>query len=788
MAPRNGEQARRLHKCKSVEARALVVVVLIALSVFGSTSRAANPRDVDAAINDAVKYLYSQQQDGKWEREFDKHGDQSTGQTALAVHALLSAGESHQDERIVKAIDYLKKTPSTGVYALALRCQVWSQLPPSPEVRAAMAKDVKILLGSIDREGRVKGFYGYNPGTKTYSLSRGHYAALGVWAAAQAGYEVPNNYWQLVEKGWIDEQDPSGGWSYKGKSYQPTGDNQKYPVTPGMTADGIATLFITQDYLHADEAVTPRGNIKNPYIDKALDWMSANFKMVANDEKFSRDYPYATLYAIERIGAASGLKYFDKIDWYEIGADRLMRNRKNNGSWTGDYGAVVNTSFAILFLAQGRAPIVMNKLEYDIGDKPGNWNQRPRDVANITRWIGKQSERDLNWQIVNLNAPVEELHDSPILYIAGNQELKFTKEESEKLRQFIEAGGLILGNAEANSIAFTKSFKQLAKDLLPNYELRQLPADHAIFTNQQFPAEKWKRKPTILGVSNGAREMMLLAPDVDLSRAWQVQETGSKIELFQLAANIFLYSVDKKEVQTKGQTYQVAIDQRIKPKQFIAVARLKFPGNWDPEPGGWRRISAILNNRDRVAVKVSTVDLTKEKLDNISDVAHLSGVGKLRLTDASRAAIKKFVDGGGTLIVDAAGGNAEFAQSAEAELNAIFGTDAEQLKNPLPPNHPIYQVNGRKLEDISYRMFARQKLVGELKGPRLRGITLNGRLAVIYSPEDLTVGMVGQPIDGIIGYSPSTATELMRYILLNSLNPGASPTTQKSAATTKSSK
>ena len=42
--------------------------------------------------------------------------------------------------------------------------------------------------------------------------------------------------------------------------------------------------------------------------------------------------------------------------------------------------------------------------------------------------------------------------------------------------------------------------------------------------------------------------MIVLAPDVDLSRAWQVQETGSKIELFQLAANIFLYAVDKKEV------------------------------------------------------------------------------------------------------------------------------------------------------------------------------------------------------------------------------------------------
>ena len=33
-------------------------------------------------------------------------------------------------------------------------------------------------------------------------------------------------------------------------------------------------------------------------------------------------------------------------------------------------------------------------------------------------------------------------------------------------------------------------------------------------------------------------------------------------------------------------------------------------------------------------------------------------------------------------------------------------------------------------------------------------MTINGRLAVIFSAEDLTVGMVGHPVDGIVGYSP----------------------------------
>ena len=49
-----------------------------------------------------------------------------------------------------------------------------------------------------------------------------------------------------------------------------------------------------------------------------------------------------------------------------------------------------------------------------------------------------------NWQIVNLKAPVEEFHDAPILYIAGNQELTLNEEQKNKLRTFVEQGGIVV--------------------------------------------------------------------------------------------------------------------------------------------------------------------------------------------------------------------------------------------------------------------------------------------------------------------------------------------------------
>ena len=187
------------------------VVVLCHSFFFTASARAATPEEVDAALAKAKKFIYAQQKDDNFEQKMNAPWIQETGHTALAVYALLAAGESHQDPRIAKAIEYLKKTETKGIYATGVRCLVWNSLPPTDDVKAAMKKDMNYLLANVIKEGRGKGFYDYNGGGKSYSHSRAQYAVLGVWAAAQSGQEVPRSYWDLVEKAWIADQDPEAG-------------------------------------------------------------------------------------------------------------------------------------------------------------------------------------------------------------------------------------------------------------------------------------------------------------------------------------------------------------------------------------------------------------------------------------------------------------------------------------------------------------------------------------------------------------------------------------------------
>jgi hypothetical protein len=258
---------------------------------------------------------------------------------------------------------------------------------------------------------------------------------------------------------------------------------------------------------------------------------------------------------------------------------------------------------------------------------------------------------------------------------------------------------------------------------------------------------------------------MLLVPDADPAKAWQTRSDKAREDTFQLGADIFMYAVDKRNLLYKGESFIVK-DKGVEATRTIKLARLMAGDNPDPEPGGWRRLGNLLKNDYKTAVSVEPVTLGGGGLGGFQ-VAHLTGTTVFSLNDAARKEIAAFVNGGGTLVIDAAGGSSSFADAAEAELGAIFGPAAAKgMARPLPADHPVYAQAGAKIDRFAYRRYARKAVVGETRGPRVKGIKAGERVAVFYSREDLSGGLVGAPVDGIVGYDVATATQIMRNILL----------------------
>lgn len=542
-----------------------------ALSVFCfilpiRSTNAATPEDIDFAIARAVEYLKKSQKDGNWEEHskanFDKldpKGGPSEssafgGRTAIATYALLSAGESDQSPELAKAIRWLRNTELLGTYAVALRSQVWLLIPENKERNAARDRDKEFLLTTMLQQGPSIGFYGYshNPAfwpTKADAWcdrSNSQFAVLGVWALEEAGAEIPQRFWQTVDRAWTGAQKNDGGWNYSDAGP----DWSKESIN--MTCAGMATLLITQDHLLNGSNLEPcRGQTTNENIERALKYIQKHINDalvgVPAGAMVGYNTSYYGLFGVARVGAASGRKYFGDIDWFDVGSRFLISNQKPDGSWSGSFGPLPDTSFALLFLCRGRMPVMFSKLRYesDATAKSGMEfrNERPRDVANLARWASGTMGRAFSWRTIGLNEPQEALDQTPVLFISGSDKFSFSKNEMQRLREFSKRGGLIVGNANCGKEAFRKSFSDFTAKLFPQYVMRPLPATHPIFTQEKFKASKWKQVPEIEGWSDGERELMLLVTNADPSWAWQGGRKSGEA-LFQLGANIFLYAVE----------------------------------------------------------------------------------------------------------------------------------------------------------------------------------------------------------------------------------------------------
>jgi hypothetical protein len=349
--------------------------------------------------------------------------------------------------------------------------------------------------------------------------------------------------------------------------------------------------------------------------------------------------------------------------------------------------------------------------------------------------------------------------------MTGDGPISLNADEKAKLKQFAEEGGLIVANLETSNQKVLETFRTLGTELFPGHKFESLSAknDHVLLTGEQFPVGGQKRPIDVEALSNGARLLMILAPTADLSGVFQRREF-TKTSAYEFFANAYLYAVEKTARTVKGESHIVRPDPATQPSTAFTVARLKYNGRWDPEPGGWRRLAAVLHNTADLTLNVRTVTLGNDTLDSV-DLAHLTGTDAFTLTEAQRTALKKYIAGGGLLLIDNCGGNDAFDQAVRAELAKVVPDAESQLLAPLKADHALFgDADGQPIA-ADYRAFALPKMGSNANSFQMRGLNVNDRLAVLYSPQDLSVGLVGQPVDGIIGYTPDTATKLVRRII-----------------------
>lgn len=771
----------------------LIVPFLLASAAAPARGEDALVEKVRLAIKNGKSYLLGQQRDnGSWEN--NAFGVQMPGgATSLALLALLTAGENPKSAAIQKGLNYLRDIPPSKTYVVALQTMVFAQVGEGRD-RELIARNVQWLLEAQKDTG-----WSYTAGGATDN-SNTQYAVLGLHAGIEAGVPVNKNALARLRKYMLTSQ-MGGCWGYD------RGGDQTPRLT--MTCAGLCNLMITGMDLELGKQHMEGGDIKdcgkydeNGPVADALRWIGGRFPAEIHPGNTRRDldsdFPFYCLYGIERTGRLTGRRFLGGHDWYEIGCRYLVATQnKGDGYWKGvnlDGSPILATSFALLFLAKGRTPVLLTKLAYGPREYEG-WNNKHNDTRHVVEFTSRElfKKMPLAWQIFDVRGGVsaetaterrrlaEELLPSPIVYFNGHGDARIGDREREILKEYIENGGFVLAEACCGREAFQREFEKLIEDLLPGSELRLLPDDHPIWTasgkflltpNQPFP---------LYGVQHGCKWVALFSPK-PMAFYWEANDTKSAEgrAAFQLAANIIAYATGLEPPRPRLTEVVIPRDdskEHIR-RGYLKVGQLRYTpisgGDWRPAPKAMRNLMSEVRKAGLdVLLETATADPSRETVVNYR---FLYMHGRAGFTERAEDLehLHFNLTSGGLLLADACCGSPAFDAAFRKLMETLWAKEKLTLE-PIPLSDELFsaELNGQQIRTVRCR---RPKADGRgvdpeyrVLAPALEGIKYNGRWVVIYSKYDLGCALERHKSSDCLGHDYDSAVRLGRAAVLYAL-------------------
>jgi hypothetical protein len=786
-----------------------MVVAALAAVALVAPLRAADPLPpgaIEQAIVKARGWLAGQQRgNGSWETS---RSAGSEGPTGLVLLALANAGLGADDPVMRKGLAWLRsQTPESidaggRTYAVSLQTMALAMLSPEAD-RALLERNVAWLERAQVSRGPAAGSWSYNennPGSGDNSNSQ--FALLALHEAARAGVRVKRETWALAQQYWASCANPDGSWGYTINAGGGSGS---------MTCAGIASIWITAEHLGApaakadgDESVRCCGGGSSPReLERGLAWLGKRFSVTENPGTGGPTWLFYYLYGLERVGRFSARRYIGEADWYLEGARMFLSVQDR---LTGRFSSprleepTVATSFALLFLAKGRRPVIVAKSRHDPG---ADWNRHGHDVAHLVEYVERRWRKDypagLSWHVVDTAAAGrDDLLQSPVLWISGRDALDLGPDAGARLRRYVDEGGFVFAEACCpDSKAFDRRFRQLVGEMFPEpeYGLHLLPPEHPAWHAEEIVPPELHRP--LLGVDYGCRTCLIYAPPTDglpqgampsLSCLWELggpaRESlppGVRREVdaaLAIGTNVLAYATNR-EVKRKDEIFTLPDGDEPAPEPIergrIAIAKLKHAGMCDAAPAALANIlrAAARELGVRVDDTPAQIDPGDKRLFD-HHLVFMHGRQGFEFDAPRREKIATFLDRGGTLLADSICANGAFAAAFRAEIAVILpGRPLEAI----PPDDPLFSAadyGGFDIRQVELRepaggdgpLGVRKRRVP----PKLEGVRLGDRWAVIFSPYDLSCALERANSMECAGYGRDDAEKIALNVLLYSLN------------------
>ncbi|MCC9602202.1 DUF4159 domain-containing protein [Stieleria sp. JC731] len=764
-------------------------ILVVSCILPKQTHAAIDAASVGRAIDRGVAYLRGiQTEGGGWE----EYPGYSCGLSALCTLSLLNAGVSREDPAMLNAMKYLRANETDQTYSVALQTLVYCQYGSASDLPRIRNNVSKLVKGQ-----KPNGSWGYGgKGVSRGDPSNSQFAILALGAAQDHGVQVDPAVFRLAIEYWKQLQNLDGGWSYSGGG-----------STGSMTCAGIASLVIAQGRLGENSSSIEDGRIQccgggndeaDP-IQKGLEWLARRFIVEDNPNGHASTYFYY-LYAIERTGRLSGRRFFGGHDWYREGAEKLISIQDGfQGFWSGgDWEPqAVATSFSLLFLSKGKRQVIAGQLDYQ-EDNRQQWQPHPDSLRQLVRHVERAWGRDLTWQSVRMkDATVIDLLQTPVLIISGKDTLQLSDPQKDLLKDYVDQGGTILFDASGdagcgNAANFQNSVANLCARWYPNAPLERLPTTHPVFSAERqvdidaMPTGFW-----VYGVQACCRTAVFYVPQ-SLTCRWELSD-----KLFtrgdpqnplrrqidnsvRIGQNIVAYATgrelkDKLDSQIVLQSTSLSESARGSTR----IASLAIGAGGADARRALPNVATIIRNQAQVDVSVPDSEVSFDPLDLANvDLLWIHGRREFTLQSEQQTALRQFVERGGVILGTAICGDEAFAASFRTEINKVLG---DTKLATMPADHPMLtrEYLGYDIRSVTIRRPGRSNATRGDTGQQIRKQTgppvleyaeVEGFVAVVFSPLDLSCALESQNSVQCPGYKTEDAAKIVTNILQMTLH------------------
>ncbi|QDT24853.1 Prenyltransferase and squalene oxidase repeat protein [Gimesia panareensis] len=788
-----------------------VCLLLPACLVMGSlpTARALAAEPVTremvlTSIEKAREYLLKQQQeDGTW--QLKSRPEQTLVLTSFTLHALLHAGMKPDAPEIQRGLNWLRQQDPVKTHEISLLLETLSTAGEAGDLKLLKQFTEKLEAGHS--KGTNDGAWSFGNTEENYA----HFAALGLYEAAQRGVVVQPATWQRAREHWLKRQRPDGGW----------GSQNSQHSRGGITAAGIAYLVSTQHRLRAGQADLNAAGKPDccgpPFRDAAVEagcrWLGDHFTVTHNPSTDpladgSVGYLYY-LYCLERVGRLTGRRYFisstgRRHDWYSEGAAYLVAHQNSiTGAWKGapvllEDCEILATGYALHFLARGLTPILVGRLEWGTGtgvdqaDIAVSSHDTPAAAWNLAQFTSRLQgwPKRLTWQSIDMNrAGAEDLGLAPVLVLDVADAGLLTEPQTRLLRDYLQQGGFLFAVGGCRSPSPDLAMQALVERLYPEGEtrLRKLEGAHPVYRSEFPLSDPDSGTPLVelWGAETGCRTAIIYAPE-DLTCLWEKwspvalpgrtkkfaqyieRSLQAGVNVCALAAGRTLIRELPRDSSKRPQTDEARVEHRL-----LNIARIRHSGEWDAAPRALQKLLKAMNQVSavQVATKPRLLSLTDERLF-AHPLLYLHGRYGFALDQSEQQKLRTYLQQGGVLFADACCGASEFDQSFRRLVEQLF--PGQPLKR-IPVNHELFsRSTGYDLKEVRFRhpVDLQAKTTEERitrSAPEIEGIEIDGRLVVLYSKHDLSCAIEYGDRIACPGYVAEDAVRLGLNIVWYSL-------------------